>query len=261
MAIDTIVRDTLVEKLKQYPTILNKFKLAVDTQGITLDDIQQIIKLANSSKIKSNEAIQTSGLSNDKANQVINKTEEIETLITKINSEINRAINEEASIQKSVSQENNNRLENYNNLQNNITTEKEDRVISDNQLKELIDAKQNKLTAKGDVIINDNVIEMQGHGGNILYLHRITSSTGIFYVISTISTLYRSISAILNDVSSIISIYTLISRWIGYSIYTLAVPIEIRTEKVSRIIIYKFRNLINKSYITINYLYDTINKL
>lgn len=45
MTIDTITRETLIEKLSQYPTLLQQFMVLVDTQGTTLDDIQEILNL------------------------------------------------------------------------------------------------------------------------------------------------------------------------------------------------------------------------
>lgn len=131
MTIDTITREALIEKLKQYPTLLQQFMVLVDTQGTTLDDIQEILKLAQQASSESSTSL-----------------EKVNTLSTKLDNEINRAVVEELTLQASVAKE------------------KADRVSSDNTLQENIDAKQNKLTAGDNIKIEGDVISSTAGSGS-----------------------------------------------------------------------------------------------
>ena len=131
MTIDTITREALIEKLKQYPTLLQQFMVLVDTQGTTLDDIQEILKLAQQASSESSTSL-----------------EKVNTLSTKLDNEINRAVVEELTLQASVAKE------------------KADRVSSDNILQENIDAKQNKLTAGDNIKIEGDVISSTAGSGS-----------------------------------------------------------------------------------------------
>ena len=131
MTIDTITREALIEKLKQYPTLLQQFMVLVDTQGTTLDDIQEILKLAQQASSESSTSL-----------------EKVNTLSTKLDNEINRAVVEELTLQASVAKE------------------KADRVSSDNALQENIDAKQNKLTAGDNIKIEGDVISSTAGSGS-----------------------------------------------------------------------------------------------
>lgn len=130
MTIDTITREALIEKLKQYPTLLQQFMVLVDTQGTTLDDIQEILKLAQQASSESSTSL-----------------EKVNTLSTKLDNEINRAVVEELTLQASVAKE------------------KADRVSSDNTLQENIDGKQDKLTAGENITIEGNVISSTTDSG------------------------------------------------------------------------------------------------
>lgn len=130
MTIDTITRETLIEKLKQYPTLLQQFMVLVDTQGTTLDDIQEILKLAQ-----------------DASSSSTTTAEKVNTLSTKIDNEINRAVVEELSLQADVAKE------------------KAERVASDTTLQTNLDGKQDKLTAGDNITIEGNVISSTAGSG------------------------------------------------------------------------------------------------
>ena len=126
MTIDTITREALIEKLKQYPTLLQQFMVLVDTQGTTLDDIQEILKLAEQAETQSETAVQKATSAEQKATTVVEKVstydEKINALSNKIEAETNRALVEELSLQGDIETEVNDRKTNDDALQVNIDT-------------------------------------------------------------------------------------------------------------------------------------------
>lgn len=126
MTIDTITREALIEKLKQYPTLLQQFMVLVDTQGTTLDDIQEILKLAEQAETQSETAVQKATSAEQKATTVVEKVstydEKINAVSNKIEVETNRALVEELSLQGDIETEVNDRKTNDDALQVNIDT-------------------------------------------------------------------------------------------------------------------------------------------
>ena len=140
MTIDTITREALIEKLKQYPTLLQQFMVLVDTQGTTLDDIQEILKLAEQAETQSETAVQKATSAEQKATTAVQKAtsaeqkattvvekvstydEKINAVSNKIEVETNRALVEELSLQGDIETEVNDRKTNDDALQVNIDT-------------------------------------------------------------------------------------------------------------------------------------------
>lgn len=258
---NNISKSLLVEKLIQYPDLLHKFKLIVDTQGTTLDDIQQIIKLANESKNISDKANEKSSLAISKAQSVIDKDENVNTLINKINDENARANTEETSIQDSINTESSDRVSSDDNIQVGIETEINERVNGDDSLQKEIDKKQDKLSYSGDVLIKDNVIEMVGHQGNLLYSHKIKLYSYEFIVISTYAEKYTSINELINN-PDIISIYYRVSRTMYFRYFYEYINCDLIAEKNSKgDVIYYYYDIKYKKKTQIIMESDTIKTL
>ena len=98
MTIDTITREALVEKLKQYPTLLQQFLVLVDTQGTTLDDIQEILKKAEEAESNAVKAQASATIAQEEA-------EKSSTSASKVDAFDERIINLEKSTAK-VKEEN-----------------------------------------------------------------------------------------------------------------------------------------------------------
>ena len=114
MTIDTITREALVEKLKQYPTLLQQFLVLVDTQGTTLDDIQEILKLAEEAESNAVKAQTNATIAQEEA-------EKASTSASKVDAFDERIINLENSTAK-VKEENT--FTQVNNFNSGIKTDK-----------------------------------------------------------------------------------------------------------------------------------------
>lgn len=173
---NTITKDELIEEIKKYPTLLQQFMVLLSVQETTLDDIQDILNTAQEAYTYSLEATQKSTTANEKSDASVAVAEKINSLSTKINDEINRAVVEELKLQSSINKEKEERQQEDEKLQANITSETNDRITNDNALQEKISAKQDKLTAGTNIKIEDNVIS-EKYGTRLLYKHNIVINT------------------------------------------------------------------------------------